>query len=45
MAYLVGRYASRLLDEESVKLCCYSFCDNNSYLNSDRRCASIRAFC
>ena len=35
--HLVDKYSGRPLPPDSVRLCCYSICDNNSYLNSDRR--------
>jgi len=35
--YLVRKYASSKLPPDDVRLCCYSICDNNSYLNSDRK--------
>jgi hypothetical protein len=31
--YLVKKYASVKLPADDVRLCCYSICDNNSYLN------------
>lgn len=33
---LVRKYQSMDLSDEDIRLCCYSICDNNSYLNSDR---------
>ena len=33
---LVHRYQSNKLKADDIRLACYSICDNNSYLNSDR---------
>ena len=37
IAALVKKHASSSLSPDDIRLCCYSICDNNSYLNSDRR--------
>lgn len=33
---LVQKYRTHQCSGDDIRLCCYSICDNNSYLNSDR---------
>ena len=34
---IVKTYSTRALSEDTIKLCLYSICDNNSFLNSNRK--------
>lgn len=36
MEYFARHYASAALPADDVRLCLYSICDNNSFLNSNR---------
>ena len=33
---LADKYSTRALTEDEIRLCLYSICDNNSFLNSNR---------
>lgn len=39
--YFANKYQSSSLSDDEVRLCLYSICDNNSFLNSNR-CSPTR---